>query len=57
MYLIPVGMLAGAGFDPVGFARNLLWVTLGNIIGGGGGVALVYWVIYLRPHALRDRGG
>ena len=51
MYLIPVGMLAGAGFDIGGFAQNLFWVTLGNIVGGAGGVALVYWTIYLRPGA------
>ncbi|MNG36658.1 hypothetical protein D3C84_1237620 [compost metagenome] len=42
-------MLAGAGFDLGGFAHNLFWVSLGNIVGGGGGVALVYWTIYLRP--------
>jgi formate transporter len=51
MYLIPIGMLAGTGFDPAGLARNLFWVTLGNIVGGGGGVALVYWTIYLSPVA------
>ena len=51
MYLIPIGMLAGAGFDLAGFAHNLLWVTLGNIVGGAGGVALVYWTIYLRRGA------
>ena len=51
MYLIPIGMLAGTSFDPGGLARNLFWVTLGNIVGGGGGVALVYWIIYLRPAA------
>jgi len=49
MYLIPVGMMAGAGFDFGGFAHNLFWVTLGNIVGGAGGVALAYWTIYLRP--------
>jgi formate transporter len=51
MYLIPIGMLAGAGLDLGGFAHNLLWVSLGNIAGGGGGVALVYWTIYLRRGA------
>jgi len=51
MYLIPIGMLAGTGFDPAGLARNLFWVSLGNIVGGAGGVALVYWNIYLRPAA------
>jgi formate/nitrite transporter len=32
MYLIPIGMLAGAAFDLGGFAHNLFWVTLGNIV-------------------------
>jgi formate/nitrite transporter len=54
MYLIPIGMLAGAAPDVIGFAHNLFWVTLGNIVGGAGGVALVYWTIYLRPGARRD---
>jgi len=31
------------------FIRNLLPVTIGNIIGGAGFVGLVYWFIYLRP--------
>jgi formate/nitrite transporter FocA (FNT family) len=56
MYLIPIGMLAGAAFDIAGFARNLFWVTLGNIVGGAGGVALVYWIIYLRPRAHAPTG-
>ena len=61
MYLIPIGMLAAAeqgaalapealaALDLGGFAANLVPVTLGNIAGGGGLVALVYHVIYLRP--------
>jgi formate/nitrite transporter FocA (FNT family) len=52
MYLTPIGMLAGAGFDIGGFAHSLFWVMLGNIVGGAGGVALVYWTIYLRSSAL-----
>jgi formate transporter len=32
-----------------GFARNLLPVTLGNILGGSVLVGVVYWFIYLRP--------
>jgi formate/nitrite transporter FocA (FNT family) len=55
MYLIPIGMLSGAGVDLVGFAHNLLWVSLGNVVGGAGGVALVYWIIYLRPGVTRSR--
>jgi formate transporter len=31
------------------FIKNLLPVTIGNIIGGAGFVGLVYWYIYLRP--------
>jgi formate transporter len=31
------------------FIRNLLPVTIGNIIGGAGFVGLVYWFAYLRP--------
>ena len=52
MYLIPIAMLAGAeGVTVAGFLANLIPVTLGNIVGGGVFVALVYWLIYLR----RDR--
>jgi formate/nitrite transporter FocA (FNT family) len=32
-----------------GAARNLLAVTLGNILGGSVLVAGVYWLAYLRP--------
>ena len=54
MYLIPVGMLAGAdGVTVTGFLTNLVPVTLGNIVGGSGGVALVYWVAYLWRHGTR----
>ena len=48
MYLIPVAMLAGAeGVGLGGFIGNMVPVTLGNIVGGGVFVALVYWLIYL----------
>lgn len=33
--------------------NNLLPVTIGNIIGGAGLVAAVYWAIYLRPTAAK----
>jgi formate/nitrite transporter len=63
MYFIPTGifLMNGAGFssipgvDPnllgwVNFLwRNLLPVTLGNIIGGGVFVGMSYWGAYLRP--------
>jgi formate transporter len=49
MYLIPIAMLAGAeGVTLAGFLANLVPVTLGNMVGGGVFVALVYWLIYLR---------
>ncbi len=69
MYFIPIGLLikyldptytAGTGLDlghltVQGFlVNNLLPVTLGNIIGGAGLVAVVYWFVFLRkPNAAR----
>ncbi len=41
-----------ADYDAIDLAAlgaNLLPVTLGNIVGGGLLVGLVYWFIYLRP--------
>ncbi len=46
MYLIPQGFLAGVTTDIPGMAGNLFWVTLGNIIGGAGGVGLAYRLAY-----------
>lgn len=63
MYFIPAGMLAAldpallATLDPAQMQRfdlgglfwhNLIPVTLGNMLGGGFFVGLVYWFIYLR---------
>jgi len=48
MYLIPVGILAGADVSISQFVANLVPVTLGNIVGGSVLVALVYWLIYVR---------
>lgn len=48
LYLLPAGLLAGADGSLAGVAGNLVPVTLGNIVGGAGGVAAVYWLIYLR---------
>jgi formate transporter len=63
MYFIPIGLLI-KGLDPTFaaasklnldgltwgafFLKNLLPVTIGNIIGGGVLVAVVYWFVYLR---------
>jgi formate/nitrite transporter len=54
MYFIPLGMLLRNSYDPkyadmltwTGLAANLVPVTLGNIIGGGVMVALVYYFVY-----------
>jgi formate transporter len=62
MYFIPLGIFlreqavaSGAtNLDALhwfGLARNLLPVTLGNLVGGAGMVGLVYWVIYRRGAA------
>lgn len=64
MYLIPMGIIAArdpanvaagsfgaANLDLLsfsGFLNNIVPVTLGNIVGGAGFVALVYYFIYLR---------
>ncbi|NIZ62190.1 formate transporter FocA [Sedimentitalea sp. CY04] len=48
MYLLPQGMIAGAQVGIGAVITNLFWVTLGNIIGGAGGVALAYRWAY-RP--------
>lgn len=45
-YLLPQGVLAGAAVGPGAIAGNLIWVTLGNIAGGAGGVALAYRFAY-----------
>ena len=53
MYFFPLAMVLGAPLGAWDLARNLGVVIAGNIIGGSVLVALVYWVIYLRPEARR----
>ena len=52
MFLLPMGMvLAASSGAPIGFGpvfHNLLYVTVGNLVGGTVLVALVYWFVYLR---------
>lgn len=63
LYLIPLGMLLDPGpsaaLHLTGLLRNLVPVTLGNIAGGGGMVALVYTLVYRygarRPASGSDR--
>ena len=51
MYFIPLGMLlSGGDITVIDFINNLIPVTLGNIVGGGLLVAIVYWSIYLRKY-------
>ena len=65
MYFIPMGLLLSkqaavveaadlpsdrlATLDGAGLVTNLTAATLGNIVGGGVLVGLVYWFVYLRP--------
>lgn len=50
MYLLPVAMLHRDGaIDTMAMLANLAPVTAGNVVGGGLLVALVYWLVYLRP--------
>lgn len=53
MYIIPMGMMlqwqAGEPVQLLGFVHNLAPVIAGNLVGGSVLVALVYWVIYIRP--------
>ena len=53
MFLLPLGLAAGADVTLFEIAENLAIVTLGNVIGGAGGVATAYWACYLR---LRNSG-
>ncbi len=46
MFLLPLGILAGADVSLAAAATSLVWVTLGNIVGGAGGVALAYRFAY-----------
>lgn len=51
MYLIPAGFAAGAPVDLAGFSANIAIVTLGNVAGGAGGVALAYRTAFSRRSA------
>jgi formate/nitrite transporter FocA (FNT family) len=41
---VDIGMLSWGNF----FVRNLIPVTIGNVIGGGVFVAAIYWGVYLK---------
>jgi formate/nitrite transporter len=45
-FLLPLGWLSGADVSLGGIAANLTLVTIGNVVGGAGGVALAYRFAY-----------
>jgi formate/nitrite transporter FocA (FNT family) len=49
MYFFPFAMLLGAPLSWTDLAHNLVPVIAGNLVGGSVLVALVYYVIYIRP--------
>ena len=49
LYFFPLALLLGAPLAAADIAGSLLAVIAGNLVGGSVLVALVYWVIYLRP--------
>lgn len=53
MFFLPMGALLGAKVSLGGALSNLVWVTLGNIAGGAGGVALAYRFAFLGKPAAR----
>lgn len=55
LFLFPAGLWAGADAPIVGVLGNLLWVTLGNVVGGAGGVALAYRYAYGAMRGSQDR--
>ncbi len=49
LFFFPQALAAGADLPAAGIASNILWSTLGNVVGGGAGVALAYRFAYLGP--------
>ena len=48
MYFVPLGMMVGNTISLGQLLGNLVPVTIGNLIGGGVLVGLVYWIVYRR---------
>ena len=55
MYLMPIGILAGAPGSVNDVMQNIIPVSLGNIVGGAGGVAVAYWAAYGRYRSLSSK--
>ncbi|KAK9234781.1 Formate/nitrite transporter-domain-containing protein [Lipomyces kononenkoae] len=50
MFLVPIGMINGAPISVGLFIwKSLILSTVGNMVGGGFFVALVYWYLYVFP--------
>jgi len=49
-FFMPYAFVCGGDFSIGSILNNLLYVTLGNIVGGTLLVASVYWMAYLRPN-------
>jgi formate/nitrite transporter len=56
MYFLTLGLLL-SDVSWSGIAGNLVPVTLGNIVGGSGMVAAVYYLVYRQPTLADRRGG
>jgi formate/nitrite transporter len=56
MFLLPLGMLAGSDISSSAALMSLIWVTIGNVAGGAGGVALAYRYAYLGGSAKQNAG-
>ena len=54
MYFFPKGWMVGSNVTISDALSNLVWVTLGNIAGGAGGVALAYRFAFLSARSLKD---
>ena len=58
MFFLPLALMNGApDVTFAGMVANLLPVTLGNIVGGGGLVGLVYWLCYRPGRTPASEGG
>lgn len=52
MYFFPQGWIGSSTVTMLEASSNMLWVTLGNIAGGAGGVALAYRFAFLSARAV-----
>lgn len=55
MYFIPLGIFLHADIGVADVLRNLVPVTLGNLVGGAGMVGIVYHTIYRRRQRMPDQ--